>query len=141
IPLAELATTCRGPNAGSLAYASRMQKTPLAAVPSLQVEWPRTGDNEPPSGLNRLSAAICQRIPMSRRRPNTSRSRHDPGSRPGPASHRSPAARPALLIILAITVALIVLVVHWPAVSSGALGIDDDEYLTRNQLVRHPGWT
>lgn len=30
--------------------------------------------------------------------------------------------------------------VHWPAVSTGALMLDDNEYLGHNELVQHPGW-
>ena len=37
-------------------------------------------------------------------------------------------------------VALIVLIVHWPALSSKAISFDDDHYLLNNSLVQNPGW-
>ena len=43
-----------------------------------------------------------------------------------------------LLAASIILVCLIVLVVHWPALSARAMLFDDDEYLTKNPLVQNP---
>ena len=49
-----------------------------------------------------------------------------------------------LLVILTVAVCTAVLVVHWPALSAGALSFDDDQYLSNNKLVQNPslesGW-
>ncbi|NJD01545.1 MAG: tetratricopeptide repeat protein [Ruminiclostridium sp.] len=46
-----------------------------------------------------------------------------------------------LLCILAIIVASIVLMVHWPSLSANALSFDDNQYLVDNEWVQNPGWS
>jgi len=48
------------------------------------------------------------------------------------------APRPAALLLAAAGVALAVALVHAPVLRAQALSVDDDQYLTRNPLVRHP---
>jgi len=45
-----------------------------------------------------------------------------------------------LLAVLLIAVSAAVLVAHGPGLSAQAILIDDDEYLTDNDLVKNPGW-
>ncbi len=52
-----------------------------------------------------------------------------------PSAHLSPRHLAALL---AVGAALIVLAVHWPALSAKAISFDDNQYLTENPLVRNP---
>src|SRR5689334_9575503 len=40
-----------------------------------------------------------------------------------------------------LAVAALVFVARWPALNARALCFDDEEYLVRNRLVRHPGWS
>jgi len=47
----------------------------------------------------------------------------------------------ALTAFLAVVVAVVVLVVHWPVLTTKALALDDDQYLTTNKLVQNPGWS
>jgi len=42
--------------------------------------------------------------------------------------------------ILLVVLCAVVVVVHWPALSSRAILFDDDQYLKDNLLVRNPGW-
>jgi tetratricopeptide (TPR) repeat protein len=42
--------------------------------------------------------------------------------------------------LAAALVALAVVIVHWPALSSTVVNFDDNEYLVNNPLVRHPSW-
>ncbi len=49
-------------------------------------------------------------------------------------------AKVGLVAVLIVIVCAAVLFVHWPALSAQALSVDDDVYLTRNSLVRTPGW-
>jgi Flp pilus assembly protein TadD len=42
--------------------------------------------------------------------------------------------------ILLVVVCAVVVVVHWPALSSRAVLFDDDQYLRDNLLVRNPSW-
>jgi hypothetical protein len=44
---------------------------------------------------------------------------------------------PAVLIVAVCT---IVLIAHWPALSSRALSFDDYQYLVENAPVQNPGW-
>ena len=37
-------------------------------------------------------------------------------------------------------VCVVVVITHWPALSSKALSFDDQQYVTENILVRNPGW-
>ena len=46
-----------------------------------------------------------------------------------------------LLAVLLIVVCVVVLAVHWPALSAQALSFDDGQYLTKNVLVQNPSWT
>jgi len=46
----------------------------------------------------------------------------------------------ALNIAIIVAVCVIVLVVHWPALSAKAVSFDDDTYVTNNLLVQNPGW-
>jgi len=46
-----------------------------------------------------------------------------------------------LLAVLLIVVCVVVLAVHWPALSAQALSFDDSQYLTKNLLVQNPSWT
>ncbi len=46
-----------------------------------------------------------------------------------------------LLAVLLIVACVVVLAVHWPALSAQALSIDDSQYLTKNVLVQNPSWT
>ena len=45
-----------------------------------------------------------------------------------------------LLAALLVLVCQLVLVAHWPSLSSKALMFDDEQYLTENYLVQNPGW-
>ena len=45
-----------------------------------------------------------------------------------------------LLVFLGLLVVGATLFAHWPALSAQALSFDDSDYLTENQLVRHPSW-
>jgi tetratricopeptide (TPR) repeat protein len=42
--------------------------------------------------------------------------------------------------ILAAAVGVCAAAVHWPVLSTRALWLDDDQYLTKNPLVQQPGW-
>lgn len=76
--------------------------------------------------------------------------RHQPRERA--ASHETHVTRPALvdkaairkdpglILGLAATVALLVALVHWPALSARAISFDDPEYVTQNPFVLNPGW-
>ena len=72
------------------------------------------------------------------------RERHDATrNRPASAVPRiAPGARPcrrlALYLLLAGTVAGVVLAVHWPVLSAQALCFDDSQFLVDNPLVRNP---
>ena len=46
-----------------------------------------------------------------------------------------------MLIILIAAVCVVVLAVHWPALSAKVLSFDDSQYFTDNVLVQNPGWT
>jgi tetratricopeptide (TPR) repeat protein len=46
-----------------------------------------------------------------------------------------------LLAVLLIVVCVVVLAVHWPALSAQALSFDDSQYLVKNLLVQNPSWT
>ena len=50
------------------------------------------------------------------------------------------ASKIGLLAVLLIVVCVVVLAVHWPALSAQALSFDDSQYLTKNVLVQNPGW-
>src|SRR5947208_1128840 len=52
----------------------------------------------------------------------------------------TPQRRGLHLLFLASAVAAIVIVVHWPALSSKAISFDDHQYLIDNELVRDPSW-
>ncbi len=45
----------------------------------------------------------------------------------------------AVLTILILAVAVVVLLVHWPALSARAIFMDDHQYLSQNPLVQNPG--
>ena len=45
-----------------------------------------------------------------------------------------------LLAGLIVVVAVVVLLIHWPALSANATTFDDELYLTDNPLVENPGW-
>ena len=45
-----------------------------------------------------------------------------------------------LLSILIIAVCAVVIIVHWPALSTKALLFDDNAYVFENELTRNPGW-
>jgi protein O-mannosyl-transferase len=67
--------------------------------------------------------------------------RHRTGKPAARARTPDAAASPVrLLVALAAFVAVVVLLVHWPALSARALSFDDNQYLTENPLVRNPGW-
>ena len=51
-----------------------------------------------------------------------------------------PASKTGLLAVLLIVVCAAVVVAHWPALSARALSFDDEQYLTRNVLVRNPSF-
>lgn len=53
---------------------------------------------------------------------------------------KSSTSQLTFLSLSIIAVCVIVLAVHWPALSCRALSFDDPQYLTENVLVRHPGW-
>jgi hypothetical protein len=42
---------------------------------------------------------------------------------------------------LAVIIVVLVVWVHWPALSAKALSFDDQQYLTDNILVQNPSWT
>jgi len=44
------------------------------------------------------------------------------------------------LVVLAVLVALIVIITHWPVLSAQATSLDDQQYLTNNVLVKNPSW-
>jgi hypothetical protein len=46
-----------------------------------------------------------------------------------------------ILAVLILAVSVMVLCVHWPALSTGSLSSDDTQYLTENHLVQKPSWT
>jgi tetratricopeptide (TPR) repeat protein len=46
----------------------------------------------------------------------------------------------AVNIAIIVAICVIVLVVHWPALSAKALSFDDEQYVTKNVLVQNPGW-
>jgi len=48
--------------------------------------------------------------------------------------------RPAVPLILITAVCIIVLAVHWPALSAKAFSFDDNVYLIDNMLVQNPSW-
>ena len=50
-------------------------------------------------------------------------------------------SRAVLLGGLISFVGMVVLIVHWPALSAKTLSFDDHQYLVDNQLVQNPGWT
>jgi len=59
-----------------------------------------------------------------------------------PLPARSGAAPPSPRVLLAgliAAVALVVLAVHWPALSARAIFMDDHQYLSQNPLVQNPG--
>lgn len=56
------------------------------------------------------------------------------GQRPGWRAARGPRVAVGLLVLA------VVLAVHWPVLSAGALTFDDQQFLTDNPLVRHPSW-
>ena len=45
-----------------------------------------------------------------------------------------------LLAVLIFITSLIVLAVHWPALSAKAITFDDEQYFVSNPLVQNPGW-
>ena len=45
-----------------------------------------------------------------------------------------------VLVLLTIAVVSVVIFAHFPALAARAVSFDDDEYLTRNPLVRSPSW-
>jgi len=47
-----------------------------------------------------------------------------------------------LFVLMACVAGIMVVVlwVHWPALSTQALSFDDSEYMTQNRLVQQPGW-
>lgn len=49
-------------------------------------------------------------------------------------------SRDVLLGGLISFVGLVVLIVHWPALSAKTLSFDDHQYLVENRLVQNPGW-
>jgi protein O-mannosyl-transferase len=53
---------------------------------------------------------------------------------------KNPISNTRLLQILTAAVCVIVFVVHWPALSTKAFSIDDDQYLMNNILVQNPSW-
>ena len=53
-----------------------------------------------------------------------------------PSSHLSI----TLFAVVLLVVCVLILAVHWPALSCQALSFDDHQYLTENKLVRNPGW-
>ncbi len=53
----------------------------------------------------------------------------------------SPGRRPAAtLTVLLASAALVVVIVHWPALGARARTFDDHMYLVNNPLVQNPGW-
>ncbi|UCD28640.1 MAG: tetratricopeptide repeat protein [Planctomycetota bacterium] len=78
---------------------------------------------------------------MSRARREKSKSNRATKVEPVNGPTRTSPHSIALLVGLAIMVALMVLVAHWPALSAQALSFDDTDYLTTNQLVQNPGLT
>jgi len=46
-----------------------------------------------------------------------------------------------LLTVLMIAVAVVVPAVHWPALSTRVLSLDDGDYLAENHLVQNPSWS
>lgn len=57
------------------------------------------------------------------------------------ASSRSPISPSFLLAVLLSVVAVLVLVTHWPALSTNTVFLDDHQYLERNPLVQNPSVT
>jgi len=56
-------------------------------------------------------------------------------------SPRSPFVCAGCLALLILSVAMIVLLTHWPALGTKALSFDDGQYLTDNVRVQNPSWT
>lgn len=65
-------------------------------------------------------------------------------ARPAPASRAEPphrgAGRAAARLAVALAIGGVAVLVHWPALSAGALFLDDQQYLVYNALVQTPGW-
>ena len=49
-------------------------------------------------------------------------------------------SQPRLLALLLLSVAVLVVAVHWPALSAEVYTFDDTQYLTENPLVQNPSW-
>ena len=58
---------------------------------------------------------------------------------PGDAPCRSP-RQTATLIGLLLAIGIVVIITQWPVLSSQALFVDDQQYVSINQLVRNPSW-
>lgn len=74
---------------------------------------------------------------MSRRKPNGARGRVH-AEAPRTIGRVQPDSPLKLLLLIGVVVGA-VLIVHWPALSAGALALDDDEYVSSNPLVQQPG--
>lgn len=60
---------------------------------------------------------------------------HGTPTAPGP-----PGRRGLALALTCVLVGALVLATHWPVLSTRAVVLDDDEYVTYNTLVSRPGW-
>jgi Flp pilus assembly protein TadD len=40
-----------------------------------------------------------------------------------------------------VIITIIIFLSHWPALTAKALSVDDEQYLIKNELVQHPGWS
>ncbi len=84
-----------------------------------------------------------------RKKANTQQSKHKKGSggreRGSNGAQKSIQPQPLLfsnpkLLYCAVIIAIIISLSHWPSLSAKALSVDDQQYLTGNVLVQHPGW-
>jgi len=64
----------------------------------------------------------------------------EPNSELSAGIEHRPVNQTALLVSLMAVVACVVVIVHWPALSSQAISFDDHQYLLENQLVQNPSW-
>jgi Flp pilus assembly protein TadD len=82
-----------------------------------------------------------RRRPEKKIQPSQVGARKSVISEGGKKSLERPASEVRLLCVLLTVVCVLVIVVHWPALSAGALSFDDSQYLTENVLVQTPSWS
>lgn len=74
-------------------------------------------------------------VPISHEKPRHLNSVSETGKKLKPPSQT------VSLVSSILVVATVVLITHWPALSTRALSLDDNQYLTGNRLVQNPGFS